>query len=173
MIRLAEEKDIDAVNHIYNMIHDREEKGKTTIGWARDVYPTRKTAETAFSNGHLFVYEEKDEILACAIINHIQVPEYAMCNWSEDVADDKIMVLHTLCVNPEVKRKGIGTRFVAFYEDYAKSKNCTQLRMDTQVINTHARALYKKLGYTEIGTVFCEFNGIKNTQLVCLEKKIS
>ena len=30
------------------------------------------------------------------------------------------------------------------YEDYAKSKGCTQLRMDTQVINSPARALYKK-----------------------------
>ena len=59
-----------------------------------------------------------------------------------------------------------------FYEEYAREKGCTSLRMDTQVINTPARTLYKKLGYTEIGTVFCEFNGIKNTELVCLEKKI-
>ena len=172
MFRLAMEKDITAVSRIYDMIHDGEEAGKPIIGWARGVYPTRKTCETALSNGHLFVYEEDGEVLACAIINHIQVPEYAMCHWSEDAPDEKVMVLHTLCVNPKEKGKGIGTKFVKFYEDYAKSKGCTQLRMDTQVINTPARTLYKRLGYAEIGTVFCEFNGIKNTELVCLEKKI-
>ena len=172
MFRLAEEKDIDAVSQIYDMIHTCEENGKKTIGWARGVYPTRKTCETALSNGHLFVCEENGKIVATAIINHIQVPEYAMCHWSEEVPDDKIMVLHTLCVNPEMKGLGIGTKFVHFYEEYAKEKGCTSLRMDTQVINTPARTLYKKLGYTEIGTVFCEFNGIKNTELVCLEKKI-
>lgn len=172
MFRLAEEKDIDAVSRIYDMIHDREETGETTIGWARNVYPTKSTACVALSNGHLFVYEEDGEVLASAIINHIQVPEYAMCSWSEDVPDEKVMVLHTLCVNPDFKGKGIGKGFVAFYEDYAKSKGSTSLRMDTQVINLAARKLYKKLGYSEIGTVLCEFNGIKNTQLVCLEKKL-
>lgn len=172
MFRLAEEKDIEAVSRIYDMIHTCEEMGETTIGWARNVYPTRSTCEVALKNGHLFVCEEDGEILASAIINHIQVPEYAMCHWSEEVPDDKVMVLHTLCVVPELKGKGIGTKFVAFYEEYAKSKGCTSLRMDTQVINIPARTLYKKLGYTEIGTVFCEFNGIKNTELVCLEKKI-
>ena len=90
MFRLAENKDIDAVNRIYDKIHTCEEKGETTIGWARDVYPTRKTCETALCSGHLFVYEENDEIIACAIINHIQVPEYAACHWTDDAPTKKL-----------------------------------------------------------------------------------
>ena len=42
--------------------------------------------------------------------------------------------------------------------------------MDTNAVNTAARTLYKKLGYTEVGIVPCVFNGIPDVKLVCLEK---
>ena len=49
---------------------------------------------------------------------------------------------------------------------------CTMLRMDTQEMNVNARKLYQKLGYTEVDTVPCSFNGIADIRLVLLEKKI-
>lgn len=42
--------------------------------------------------------------------------------------------------------------------------------MDTNAVNKPARALYHKLGYKEAGVVPCNFNGIKDVMLVCLEK---
>jgi len=36
-IRKATEKDIDAVNKIYDHIHTENEKGTTYTGWVRDV----------------------------------------------------------------------------------------------------------------------------------------
>ena len=65
-----------------------------------------------------------------------------------------------------------GSDFVAFYERYARERDCPCLRMDTNAINTRARALYKSLGYKEIGITPCVFNGIGQVNLVCLEKKI-
>ena len=32
--------------------------------------------------------------------------------------------------------------------------------------------MYEKLGYQEVGVVPCNFNGIPNIGLVCMEKKI-
>ena len=66
--------------------------------------------------------------------------------------------------------RGRGTRFVAFYEDYARTHGCRCLRMDTNERNAAARALYKGLGYTEVSVVPCSFNGIPGVNLVCLEK---
>ena len=63
------------------------------------------------------------------------------------------MVLHTLVVSPYCVKKGIGTKFVAFYEQYAKENNCPELRMDTNAKNLVARKLYKKLGYKEVSIV--------------------
>jgi len=45
--------------------------------------------------------------------------------------------------------------------------------MDTNSRNLRARAMYKKLGYREIGIVPCVFNGIEGVQLVLLEKRLA
>ena len=111
-------------------------------------------------------------IAAAARINRVQVPEYAACPWGFAAADDKIMVLHTLVVDPEMGGLGIGPRFVAFYEDYARAHGCAVLRMDTNARNLRARRMYARLGYREAGIVPCVFNGIPGVQLVCLEKRL-
>ncbi len=45
--------------------------------------------------------------------------------------------------------------------------------MDTNEKNVNARALYKKLGFTEVGIVKCDFNGIPDINLVLLEKALN
>ena len=82
------------------------------------------------------------------------------------------MVLHTLVIAPQAFGKGYGKAFVKFYEDYTLSQGCCYLRMDTNARNLRARAMYKKLGYKEIGIVPCVFNGIDGVKLVLLEKRL-
>lgn len=170
MFRKALSSDPDAVCAIYDAIHDAEQTGRTATGWVRNIYPTRATAQLGIQCGDLFVLEHKDRIVAVARINQIQGEEYKKACWSVDIDKCKVMSLHTLAVHPEHSECGFGTRFVAFYENYAAQHGCTCLRLDTNLRNTAARALYKKLGYTETSVVPCIFNGIDGVQLVCLEK---
>ena len=95
---------------------------------------------------------------------------YADAPWSRDDAPDAVLVLHTLVVDPSYKGRGCATRFVHFYEDLGRKRNCTALRMDTNERNAAARSLYAGLGYQEVGIVSCDFNGIPGVRLVCLEK---
>ena len=169
-VRKAQESDLDSIERIYNRIHDAEEKGPSSVGWIRNVYPTRRTAEDALNRGDLFVMVDDSRIAAAAVINQIQVPEYKDAEWRHDASNEEIMVLHGLAVDPLEKGKGLGRAFVAFYEKYARQHGCQELRMDTNVTNTRARGLYRSLGYEEIGVVSCVFNGIPNVKLVCLEK---
>ena len=169
MFRKATEKDIAAVAAIYGRIHDEEEQIRQT-GWLRGVYPVEATARNALVRGDLFVYEEDGEVLASAVINKLQVDVYADCTWSCDAPDDKVMVLHTLSVSPDAMHRGIGKRFVEFYEDCARECGCTVVRLDTNEINARARRMYTNLGYTEAGIVPCLFNGIPGVDLVCLDK---
>ena len=170
IIRKATKNDIDSIEKIYEVIHNEEERGLVVIGWIRNVYPTRKTAEDGLARGDLFVLEDEGTIVAAAVINQIQVEEYQYATWKHSVKDAEVMILHALVVDPYQKSKGYGKAFVAFYENYAKQHNCVTLRMDTNVRNTRARNLYQKLGYEEIDIINCTFNGIPNVQLVCLEK---
>ena len=110
--------------------------------------------------------------MAAGRINQEQLPEYAEAKWSFDVPENQVMVLHTLVVSPFYKGNGYGSKFVGFYEQYAWEHGCPYLRIDTNEKNKNARALYHKLGYTEVSIVKCSFNGIRSINLVCLEKKL-
>ena len=175
MIRKATVADLDVIEAIYDAIHAQEEAGEVTVGWQRGVYPTRFTAAAAIECGDMFVElsdEDDGVVVASARINQEQVPEYADATWEHDAPPERVLVLHTLTVDPAAGGHGYAKRFVAFYEELACEMNCPYLRMDTNERNTRARALYKKLGYTEPDIVPCVFNGIPGVQLVCLEKKL-
>lgn len=172
MIRQAQHTDIDAIEAIYGRIHDEIDSGRASIGWIRGVYPVRETAQAALSRHDLFVLDEDGQIKAAAIINKTQVDVYEGAGWLYEAEPDEVCVLHTLTVDPLFAGQGIGTRFVRFYENYARSTGCTVLRIDTNEINSAARSLYARLGYREADTVPCVFNGIPDVQLVLLEKKL-
>lgn len=172
VFRKATKEDVERISEIYEEIHTENEAGRMTTGWIRGVYPSRETAEASVGCGDMFVEEEDGRIVAAARINQEQVAEYADADWQYDVPDGQVMVLHVLVVSPGERGRGYGTRFVEYYEAYAREHGCTCLRMDTNERNRSARALYQKLGYREVSIVPCVFNGIPDVQLVCLEKKL-
>ncbi|MCD8322614.1 MAG: GNAT family N-acetyltransferase [Oscillospiraceae bacterium] len=172
MIRRATTEDVAGIARIYDEIHTEEEAGRTTTGWIRGIYPTSRTAEDAVQAGEMFVWESEGRIVAAARINQVQDPAYAQASWQADAPPERVMVLHTLVVSPAAKGRGYGSSFVRFYEQYAMERDCPYLRMDTNVRNTAARALYKHLGFREGSVIPCTFNGLEDIQLMCLEKTL-
>ena len=169
IIREAKRSDLDSIEQIYNEIHSAEENGTVTTGWIRDVYPTRKTAEDAIARGDLFVLED-GEILGAGIINRIQVDCYRGAAWEYQTED--VCVLHTLVISPGASGRGYGSAFVQYYECRAAEHGLFELRIDTNARNERARAMYRKMGYKEIGIVPTVFNGIPGVNLVLLEKNL-
>jgi len=171
MIRKALEKDIQAVWEIYRLIHDEEEAGRTTTGWKREVYPTYETAQNAFEKGELYVMEEEGRVVAAARINQDQEEAYSHVHFLYPARNQEVLVLHTLVVSPRAAGHGFGQAFVGFYENMARDLGCTVLRMDTNERNRPARRIYQRLGYREAGIVPCNFQGLGDVNLVCLEKR--
>lgn len=172
MIRKAEKADIAVINEIYLAIHSAEEAGLIRTGWIRGIYPTEETACNSVARSDMFVTEENGEVLGAAIVNRQQGQAYSLGKWEFAAEDEEIMVLHTLVIHPKAARRGLGKSMVRFYEQYALEKGCHVLRLDTNAVNAAARAMYKALGYSEAGTVPCEFNGIPDVRLVLLEKRM-
>ena len=172
IVRKATRSDLNAVEKIYEDVHTSEETGKQEIGWIRGVYPTRATAQAALDRDDLFVLVCGEETLGAAVINRLQVDVYALGSWQYIVPENEVCVLHTLVISPDVSGRGLGRAFVRFYEEYALSLGCRELRMDTNVRNSAARAMYRGLGYREIGVVPTVFNGIPDVHLVLLEKHL-
>lgn len=61
--------------------------------------------------------------------------------------------IHIACliVNPSVRGKGVGRGFVTALMAQAKSHNAQFLTLNVYPENTPARALYKRLGFQEVG----------------------
>ena len=120
MIRKATAADISAIAAIYNALLAREEQGLLTTGWTRGIYPTEQTALDALTAGTLYVLEDEGRVTAAAKIDQHQMPQYAQCLWQYEAPPERVLVLHTLVVDPSVKGKGYGTAFVRFYEQLAR-----------------------------------------------------
>lgn len=170
MIRKAVVEDIVGITKIYSDILDLEAARKGQTGWIKGVYPSKATALESIQLEEMYVMEKNGEIVASAKLNQKQVPSYSRAKWEYDAPEEEVMVIHTLTVAPSESGKGYGSAFIKYYEDFALEHGCKYLRMDTNAINKPARAMYGKLGYKEIGVVPCNFNGIKDVMLVCLEK---
>ena len=173
MIRKAISEDIDAIEAIYNRIHHRQEQGKTVIGWQRNIYPTRQTAQAALERGDLFVQtNEQGQIVGAAIFNQIQDDFYRDAPWQYPAEDREVMVMHTLVTDPLHQNKGYGSAFADYYEEYALAQGCRYLHIDTNERNLNARHFYQNRGYREIAVCPCDFNGLLGVRLVLLEKHI-
>jgi 3-methyladenine DNA glycosylase AlkD/GNAT superfamily N-acetyltransferase len=176
--RKATSDDLEDIVRIYDRSHDAEEAGFTTTGWKRGIYPVRSVAEASLERGDMYVAELTDEdhpdpwVIATGVINQIQVDVYAECDWIYKGPDDDVSVLHTLAVDPDARGMGAGPAFVRFWEDLAAEEGCSILRIDTNALNKRARRMYAKLGYIESGVVPTVFNGLKNVDLVMMEKFI-
>ena len=170
--RKATIDDVDAIERIYNRSHDAEEAGLTTTGWVRGIYPVREVAEGSVGRDDMYVAEYGDKVAASGIINQTQVNVYLDCDWEYKAPDDRVCVLHTLVVDPDMRGLGIGPAFVRFYEKTAKEWGCDVLRIDTNARNSRARRMYAKLGYVETDIIPTVFNGIRDVDLVLMEKKL-
>ena len=149
-----------------------QEQGETYTGWVRDVYPTAGTAAAALERDTLYVLEEDSAVLGAAILDHRQGEVYRSGSWTCDAPPERVLVLHTLVISPKASGRGLGPRFVSFYEDLARRQSCLCLRLDTNVKNRRARQMYRKLSYREAGTAPTVFNGIDGVELVLLEKPL-
>lgn len=152
MIRLATKADVAAAAQGYEALFDEEERSGATTNWQRGLYPTLATAENAFRHGWLYVFEdETGSIRASMILNHEQAEEYRRMNWQFPAEDDRVLVLHTLCVDPAYRGRGCAKQMVRFAIDLAKQTGMHAFRLDTFYGNEPATALYLGLGFQCIG----------------------
>lgn len=168
-IRKATSNDINRVAEIYNTLTNDPETCRYT-NWAKGVYPTREFAEKALSDGDLFVSEDENGIFGTMLLNTNQLPEYKDIPWQYPADEDKVLVIHTLCIDLSHKGKGKAKEMVAFAEEYGRTKNMKVIRLDTYEGNIPACSMYQKLGYAYSGKAFFNFMEKIPEILKCFEK---
>ena len=151
--------DINETEELYNDLNDALEIGVNYPGWKKGVYPIREDAIKGISEENMYIAKYKDKIVGAVILNHEPESAYDSVKWKSDDNYDEILVIHTLVVNPNYLRLGIGKKIMDFAYKHAKSLKVKSIRLDVYEKNEPAIKLYEKCGYDYIGTVDL---GLKN-----------
>ena len=95
----------------------------------------------------MYIYREQAVIVGAMAVTMYQGEDYHAIDWSQQVADDKVAVIHILAVSPGYQGKGIGSEMIREAIRMAKSKGMQAIRLDALASNTPAHKLYKRLGF--------------------------
>ena len=79
----------------------------------------------ALQKDTLFVLKLSGKLEGSFILDNKQHPEYRKIPWGIH-CDDKVMVMHTLVVNPSYRKKGLGEQMITYGINYcrqAETKN--------------------------------------------------
>ncbi|MCD6156152.1 MAG: ribosomal protein S18-alanine N-acetyltransferase [Candidatus Atribacteria bacterium] len=57
----------------------------------------------------------------------------------------------TFAIHPDFRGKGYGKRLLHYAFDFAKNKGCKEILLEVRTSNKVAQALYRKLGFSQIG----------------------
>lgn len=144
---------IDEIEALYKSITSHLAENTNYAGWIKDVYPIRKTAEDALADNSMFILKLDEKIAASVILNDIQPKSYNTLNWGISAQGKEVVVIHTLCVHPDILGKGVASKLIDSIEDYAKSINAKTIRFDTHIGNIPATSLYLKKGYNLVGEI--------------------
>lgn len=116
-----------------------------------EFYPTEQLLRGDIESRQMYVLVCDGIIVSAAVINEKQDEGYETADWT--YKEEKVAVLHRVCVSPVQQNRGFGKETVLFAEKVMKDGGYTAVRLDAFSQNASALKLYEGLGYTRAGEV--------------------
>ena len=131
-------------------------------------YPNIQIIKNDISNQSYYIFLFKTEIIGGINIDQIQDSSYENIKWEDKT--DSFLVVHRLAVKQEYWNKGIGKKLMIYAEEKAIAEKLKSIRLDTYSGNPKALEFYRRIGYSELGTIDLKPN--KN-KYHCFEKLLT
>ena len=135
-LELATQNDFDAIIAFYDDVTERTPEMATYARWSKGKHPTVEGIRAYINEGSMYLYRESGAIVGAMAVTMYQGEDYHAIDWSQQIADDKVAVIHILAVSPDTQGKGIGSEMIR-----------EAIRLDALASNTPAHKLYKRLGF--------------------------
>ena len=146
-LELATQNDFDAIIAFYNDVTERTLEMATYARWSKGKHPTVESIKAYIDEGSMYLYRESDAIVGAMAITMYQGEDYHAIEWTQQVDDNKVAVIHILAVSPDSQGKGIGSEMIREAIRMAESKGMQAVRLDALASNTPAHKIYKCLGF--------------------------
>ena len=171
MIRHAQTSDLAAIDESYELLFDHEQAHGSFSGWRRGIYPTPTLFEEAQVEERLYVLRgDKDAFLASMVLGR-EVPRgITETLWRFPAKDDEILSVDALCVTPDERGKGYGTRMLNYALKVATSRGLSVVRLAAYERNEPILGLCGKLGFENCGSSVVMLGGLVPQRQVFLER---
>ena len=146
-LELATQNDFDAIITFYDDVTERTPEMATYARWSKGKHPTVEGIRAYIDEGSMYLYRESGAIVGAMAVTMYQGEDYHDINWMQQVADDKVAVIHILAVSPDAQGKGIGSKMIREAIRLAIDNGMQAIRLDALASNTPAHRLYERLGF--------------------------
>jgi ribosomal protein S18 acetylase RimI-like enzyme len=149
MMRLdvATQNDFDAIIAFYDDVTERTPEMATYARWSKGKHPTVEGIRTYIDEGSMYLYREEGNIVGAMAVTMCQGEDYHAIEWSKQVPDDKVAVIHILAVIPNAQGKGIGSEMIREAIRLAQNNGMQAVRLDALASNMPAHRIYERLGF--------------------------
>ena len=148
-IRKAQEKDVDNLYYLLAEVQALHADGRPDIFKAGTNKYDRAAIRGILANENTPVYVAVNEL--------DQAIGYAFCAIKEEKGSDNLRAIKTfyiddLCVNKEMRGKGIGRSLYEYVTGVAKDMDCYHLTLNVWHLNEAAVKFYEKVGMKPLKT---------------------
>ena len=148
---VATQNDFDAIIAFYDDVTERTPEMATYARWSKGKHPTVEGIRTYINEGSMYLYRENDAIIGAMAVTMYQGEDYHAIDWSQQVTDNKVAVIHILAVNPDSQGTGIGSEMIRETIRLAHTNGMKAIRLDALASNTPAHKIYNSLGFEHRG----------------------
>jgi ribosomal protein S18 acetylase RimI-like enzyme len=146
-LELATQNDYDSIIAFYDDVTECTPEMATYARWSKRKHPTVEGIRAYIDEGSMYLYKEDGNIIGAMAVTMYQGEDYHAIDWTEQVVDDKVAVIHILAISPDTQGKGIGSTMIREAIRFAQNKGMQAIRLDALASNTPAHRLYERLGF--------------------------
>ena len=147
ILRRATLDDYASIIAFYDDVIERTPDVGKYARWQKGKHPTADGIKAYIEEGSMYLHKEQDIIVGAMAVTMYQGADYHAIEWSGQVSDNEVAVIHILAVSPDRQGAGIGSEMVLAAIDLAKAKGMKSVRLDALASNTPAHKLYERLGF--------------------------
>ena len=146
-LELATQQDFEPIIAFYDDVMERTPEIVTYARWSKGKHPTIEGIRAYINEGSMYLYRMQGAIVGAMAVTMYQGEDYHAVDWSRQVPDDKVAVIHILAVSPDAQGNGIGSEMIREAILLAQNNGMLAVRLDALASNTLAHRIYERLGF--------------------------
>ena len=140
-------EDYESIIAFYDDVTDRTSEMELYARWQKGKHPTHGGIKAYIEEESMYLYKKNDVIIGAMAVTMYQGEDYHNIEWSQQVEDNEVAVIHILAVSPDCQGKGIGSEMIREAIRLAQTNGMKAIRLDALASNTPAHKIYKALGF--------------------------